>query len=306
MNEFFRQLSEYLTSPIIWQITETFGIILVLSLLKWLVSSMIGRRCDDLSKCYYFRRRLAYAYAFILILFCSYVWIPSFSSIATFLGLMSAGLAVAIHDTLANLTGWLFIVTRAPFKVGDRIQIGDTAGDVIDIRLFQFSVIELGNWVRADQSTGRIVHLPNSLVWRQPLANYETGFEYIWHEIPVVVTFESNWEKAKELLLDIVNNNTEHLSEDAKVQIKRAAMKYLVFFRYLTPIVYTTVLNNGISLTIRYIIKPRQRRVSEEKIWEEILRQFAKHNDISLAYSTTRFYMDPGDLKLAGETLKEK
>ncbi len=305
MSDFFRQLSEYMTSPIVWQITETLGIILVLSLLKWLVSSMIGRRCEDLSRCYYLRRRLTYIYAFILVLFCSYVWIPSFSSIATFLGLTSAGLAVAMHDALANLAGWVFIVTRAPFKVGDRIQIGDTAGDVIDIRLFQFSVIELGNWVRADQSTGRIVHLPNSLVWRQPLANYETGFEYIWHEIPVVVTFESNWEKAKKILLDIVNDNTEHLSEDAKAQIRRAAMKYLIYFRYLTPIVYTTVLDNGISLTIRYIIKPRQRRASEEKIWEEILRQFAKHDDISLAYPTTRFYLEPGDLKAGIESARK-
>jgi small-conductance mechanosensitive channel len=214
----------------------------------------------------------------------------SFTSIATFLGLASAGMAIALHDTIANLAGWVFIVSRTPFKVGNRIQIGETSGDVIDIRLFQFSVIEMGNWVQADQSTGRIVHIPNSRVLREPLANYETGFDYIWHEIPVTVTFESNWEKAKEILNEISKTKTEHLSNDAQAQIKRAAMKYLIYFRYLTPIVYTTVLDNGISLTIRYIIKPRKRRSSEQDIWEAILKEFAKHDDISLAYPTTRFY----------------
>lgn len=157
----------------------------------------------------------------------------------------------------------------------------------------EFSIIEIGNWVDAEQNTGRIVHVPNSMILREPLANYETGFEYIWNEIPVLITFESNWEKAKGILSDIARDKAEPLSAGAEQQIRRAAMKYFIYFKILTPIVYTSVRDNGVLLTIRYIVKPRGRRGSEEEVWESILREFAKHDDISLAYSTTRFYQGP-------------
>ena len=211
-------------------------------------------------------------------------------SLTTFLGLASAGLAIALHDIIADIAGWVFILSRKPFKVGDRIQIGDIAGDVIDIRFFQFSMVEIGNWVDADQSTGRIIHVPNNKVLREPLANYEIGFAYIWHEVPVLVTFESDWKKAKQILQRIADDSARHLSEGAQAQIRKAAEKYLIFYDKLTPVVYTTVRESGILLTMRYLVNPRQRRTTEEKIWEAVLDAFAGEGDIALAYPTTRFY----------------
>src|SRR5207247_865051 len=93
-----------------------------------------------------------------------------------------------------------FILWRRPFEVGDRVQIGPHAGDVIDLGLFQFTLNEIGAWVNADQSTGRIIHVPNGKVFTDPVANYNKGFRYIWNEVPVVVTFESDWRKAKQIL----------------------------------------------------------------------------------------------------------
>ena len=106
----------------------------------------------------------------------SSVWIEAIGQFGAFLGLLTAGLAIALKDPLTNIAGWIFILTRQPFKLGDRVQIGDQAGDVIDIRLFQFTLLEIGNWVNADQSTGRIIHVPNGTVFTQSQANYSTGF----------------------------------------------------------------------------------------------------------------------------------
>ena len=64
-------------------------------------------------------------------------------------------LAIALQDPLTNLAGWLFILIRRPFRVGDRIQVGANTGDVVDIRPFRFLMLEVGNWVHADQGTGR-------------------------------------------------------------------------------------------------------------------------------------------------------
>lgn len=260
----------------------------------WLVSkilcSIMKRKVTDLAKFYHWRRLIDYTFWALIILLVLGEWVHGIDSIATFLGLTSAGLAIAMQDTVANLAGWVLILWRKPFAVGDRIQIGDIKGDVIDVRLFQFSLIEVSNWVDAEQSTGRIIHVPNSKVLREATANYETGFEYIWHEIPVLITFESDWQKAKNILFSIAKEKAEHLSSGAAEQIRRAAMKYLIHFDKLTPNVYTTVKDSGVLLTIRYIVKPRRRRDTEQEIWEEILTVFSHESDIDLAYPTTRFY----------------
>ena len=287
-------LSEYLhISPeLLQKIVLSSIIFIVLSSLRFSAIYFIKRKDFEPKQAYFFRRTVLYTYSVILILLIVPVWIRGIGSISTFLGLASAGLAIAMHDTIANITGWFFIIWRKPFKVGDRIQINETAGDVIDIRIFQFSIIEIGNWVDADQSSGRIIHVPNSKVLRDPLANYNIGFEFIWHEIPVLITFESDWQKTKELLEKIVNENALHLTKDAEKQVRKAAEKYLVFYGKLSPIVYTTVKASGVLHTIRFLVNPRQRRKIEQDIWEAILIEFSKHEDINLAYPTTRFYTE--------------
>ena len=287
-----QSLSEYLNlSPeLLKKLILTIVLLLLLSLVRFLCNVIIKKRIPDAMKSYRWRRAILYSYSVLLIVLIGPIWIKGIASLTTFLGLASAGVAVAMHDTIANVAGWFYIMSRKPFKVGDRIEIGQITGDVIDIRIFQFSVVEVGNWIDADQSTGRIVHVPNSKVLREALANYQIGFEYIWHEIPVLITFESDWKKAKRLLQKIANDNVENLLKGAQEQIRRAAEKYFIFYGALTPIVYTTVKDSGVLLTMRYLVNPRQRRSSEQQIWESALDAFDEEDDIELAYPTTRFY----------------
>jgi small-conductance mechanosensitive channel len=266
------------------------AIFLFLTLLKILGKIIVRKRMSDDIKSYRWNRAIRYSYTILLIILIGSIWIKGMKSITTFLGLASAGIAIALHETIENLAGWFFIMSRKPFKVGDRIEVNNIIGDVIDIRILQFSIVECGNWVDADQSTGRIIHIPNSKVLKDPLANYEIGFKYIWNEIPVLITFESDWKKAKKLLENIAHENALHLSEGAQKQLRRAAKKYLIFYDKLTPIVYTTVKDSGVMLMIRYLVNPRQRRTSEHQIWETILETFSKENHIDLAYPTLRYY----------------
>ncbi len=182
------------------KLVATLVLLILFFLLRFLTCSLAKRKINDPVRFHHWRRVIVNTLTIVALVLIGRVWIRAFDSLATFLGLASAGLAVAMHDTIANIAGWVFVLWRRPFQVGDRIQVGDITGDVIDLRLFQFSVIEVGNWVDAEQSTGRIVHIPNSRILRDPVSNYESGFQYIWHEIPVLITFESNWRKAKELL----------------------------------------------------------------------------------------------------------
>jgi small-conductance mechanosensitive channel len=269
---------------------KTAAVLVVLLGLRWLVLLLVRRRTEDIRVRYYWRKTVTYIVSVVAILTIGRVWFAGVGSIATFLGLVGAGIAIALKDPVTNLAAWLFILWRRPFRVGDRIEIGDNAGDVIDLRLFQFTLLEIGNWVDADQSTGRLVHVPNGLVFTQPVANYTRGFPYIWNEIPVMVTFESNWELAKKVLRAIADDRGGQFTQAAEREILAASRQFMIFYSTLKPTVYTSVGDSGVVLTIRYLCDARRRRGTAQDIWEDILREFAKHDDIDLAYPTTRFY----------------
>lgn len=279
------------------QITETILIILILWAFRFIAIRLVQKRVKDKKAIYKWRKNTTYAVFFVGLIFIGQIWFSVIGSLSTFLGLLSAGIAIALKDPVTDLAAWLFIIWRKPFDIGDRIQIGESKGDVIDVRVFKFTILEIGNWVDADQSTGRVIHIPNHRVFEEDLANYTSDFEFIWQEIAVLVTFESNWKKAKEILQEIVDETMHHFIEQAREQIKRAEKSYLIQYRYLTPIVYTGVKPSGVNLTIRYLSDPRKRRSTSQALWELILDRFAEQDDIDLAYPTVRYFDNPTEGK---------
>lgn len=296
MKEFFAQVLNTVQhwtglSPETQQkLVESAVIVLMLMLLRNIALRILRRSTDDVRVRYQWRKTIAYTTVVIGVVVLSRVWLGIFDNLGTFFGLLSAGLAIALKDPIVNLAGWLFIMWRRPFIVGDRVQIGDQAGDIIDQRIFQFTLLEIGNWVHADQSTGRIIHMPNGKVFTEPQANYTRGFRYIWNELPVLVTFESNWRRAKEKLQEIANHHAEELSEEAERRILEASRSFMIFYSALTPIVYTSVEDSGVMLTVRYLCDPRRRRGTAEAIWEDILDALGQMDDVDLAYPTMRYY----------------
>jgi small-conductance mechanosensitive channel len=278
------------------RLLATLATVIGLWLLHRIILALVYRRVRDPWGRYRWRKGLTYLLVVAGIVIVGRMWFAGVEALATFFGLLSAGLAIALKDLVSNLAGWGFIIWRRPFEVGDRVQIGPHAGDVIDLGLFQFTLNEIGGWVSADQSTGRIIHIPNGKIFTDPVANYNKGFRYIWNEVPVVVTFESDWRKAKQILGKIAVKHAEHLTAQAEQELLAASQQYLINYRKLTPIVYTNVVDYGVQLTIRYLIEPRKRRGTEHAIWEDILTEFAAAPDIDLAYHTTRGfkYTDEG------------
>ncbi len=289
INEYLSEITG-LSSDAVRKILLSLIIIVVLYLAKLIAYRIVWRQTKDPKARYQWKRIISIALPFIGIILVGSVWIQAFRQFGAFLGLLSAGLALVLKDPLINVAGWFFIFLRNPFGVGDRIQIGEHAGDVIDMRLYQFTILEIGNWVDADQSTGRLIHIPNGKVFTEPQINYSAGFDYIWNELEVRLTFESNWEKARQILQEIADKRAAHIEKQAEKEIFEASKSFMIHFKYLTPYVYTSIKEFGILLTVRYLCNPRKRRGTENEIWTDILSRFKKHNDIKFAYPTTRFY----------------
>ena len=265
--------------------------IAILWFLRWLILKWVWKDTENSQVRYEWRRISSYAVFVLTVLLLTRVWFEEFKSVTTFLGLLTAGVAIAMKDPLVSMVGWMFILWRKPVALGDRIQIGIHAGDVIDLTVFRFTLMEIGNWVHADQSTGRIVHIPNGKVFVEPQINYTKGvFDYIWNEVAILVTFESNWKRAKVILQEIVDAHAGHLTESAERKMKTSAGNFMIVPANLTPMVFTTVEASGILLTLRHLCELRRRRENTQDIWEDVLNRFAECDDIDFAYPTARSY----------------
>lgn len=263
-------------------------VVVVVYFLRRGLLAVVAGRVDDQAARYRWAKRTASVAFVISAILLVQIWFTALRSLGTFLGLASAGLAIALKDLVADLAGWAFVVWTRPFDLGDRIQIGQFKGDVVDRRVFQFTIMEIGNWVGADQSTGRLIHIPNSMLFREPLANYTGGFPYLWNELRLMVTFESNWRKAKEMLGRIADDFAVDITREATDPHRGGDARFLIHFRKLTPVVYTSVEPSGVVLTLRYLCRPRERRGTAGQLWERILVALRSEPDIHFAYPTQR------------------
>ena len=267
--------------------------------IKKVILRIVYRTTDDVKTRYQWHKITSYISFTLISIIIANIWLEGIESIATYLGLVSAGIAIALKEPLTNFTGWLYIIWRSPFDVGDRIQLGKETGDVIDTNLFNFTLMEIGNWVDADDHTGRLIHVPNGIIFTETLANYGKGFKYIWNEMPVLITFESDWKKAKKLLIDIVHKNSIIQTKSAEKKFDEATKKFMFKKPDLEPTVITKVEASGVELTLRYLCRPTQRRETEHKIWEDILFSFENYDNIDFAYPTERRFNNLIESKVA-------
>ena len=271
------------------RILQTVVVVAVLFLVRWLILRAVHVRLEDSAAFFRTRKWLAYA-TFALGAWATVeIWTEGGTSLGTYLGILSAGIAIALADVLENMAGWAFIVLRRPFKVGDRIEIEGRGGDVVDIRVFRFSMLEIGAWVDADQSTGRLVHVPNGKVFTEQVTNYTEGFPYIWDEIGVMVTFESDWRRTEEIVANAMAEHAPDTTDGTIARaIRQAASHYLIRYTHLSPNTYVSVKDSGVMVYGRYLVPARQRRLISDRLWRAVLEGFEAEPTVDLAYPTTR------------------
>lgn len=267
---------------LIEQTFYTLVVILIMLSLRWITIRAIRRTQPDQIKQFAKRRMVTSAYVGVTVILLLMIWYESSAYIIAVAGVLTAGIAFALRDLLVDMIGWAYILWATPFKIGDRIEVGGQIGDVIDVTLIHFSILEVGNRIHGEQSTGRIVQIPNLQVFSLPFANYEKGFGFVWNEIVVPLTVESNWEKAKERIYDILTMHTKDCTEEAKAQLDSLERKSAIAFNNLTPIIYTELKDGKILLNIRYLCEPRRIRMTEHELWEAILHMVREEDDIKL------------------------
>ncbi len=292
--EFLDSLNEtwQTLGPVAQGLIESVAVVVVCLVVRGLILRFVHGRVEDSRAYYTWRKGTQYIFMVLGLVLITSIWFQGTGDVATFFGLLSAGVAVALRDPLANIVGWIYIMWQRPFGVGDRVEINNKIGDVVDQRFFSWTMLEVGNWTHGEQSTGRVTHVPNSLIFAHPLFNYTEPFEFIWDEIAVVLTFESDWMSAKRAFKQVADDFAADIIPDAKKQLEQTSQRTLINYSALSPIVYTSVVDVGVKLTIRHLIPTRRRRSEQERLWEAVLHHLEETPSAELAYPTQRLIAD--------------
>ncbi len=211
-------------------------------------------------------------------------------NVATFLGLIGAGLALSMQETILCLIGWIYIIFNHTYDIGDRIEMNNQLGDVIGITPTHTRLLEVSMKIQGGQSTGRILTIPNSQVFRNPVFNSTIGFPFIWIEVSTIVTFASDIELAIETMLNVAKNSTLKIEPEVMKDITTMQDEYAIHYKHLTPTVYSRLVDNGVKLTLRFLSPVRSSRQREHDISLNILKSFRKTKHVNIAYNTTRIY----------------
>src|SRR5215472_8270915 len=181
-------------------------------------------------------RKMVIAAAYIIILiFLVILFEDRLKHVGFALGLFGAGIVVALQDVIASFGGFIAIEFSNLYRVGDRIQVNETKGDVIDISVMRTTVMETGNWVSGDLYNGRIVRIPNSSVLKGLVFNYSQGFRYVWDEIKVRLTAESDHSYAREMLKRVGRETVNDYLAEAQDAWKQIVDNYRVENPLLEP-----------------------------------------------------------------------
>ena len=214
------------------------------------------------------------------------LWAKLVPHASTFLGLIGAGLAVALREPLLSIAGRIAIFFGHMYTVGDRIEINKLSGDVIDVGFFYTRMMEIGNWIGGDQYSGRIIQFANAQVFGASVFNYTRNFAYIWDEVKLPLTYASNTTGAAEMLKAVGREYTREFMHDAEPQIQKMQRIFMVPRFEVEPVVFLKVTDNWVELTLRYLVDPKKRRAASTYIFTECFLQIRERQDIQIGSST--------------------
>ncbi|CAN5413526.1 mechanosensitive ion channel [soil metagenome] len=249
--------------------------IVISSIIIWLivkfVKSKFASRITVSDSRYRLKKFLDFGGYFLMILMITIVFSDKLGSFTVALGVAGAGIAFALQEVIASIAGWIAIMFGGFYRTGDRVQLGGIKGDVIDIGVLRTTLMEIGQWVDGDLYNGRIVLVANSFVFKEPVFNYSSDFQFLWDEIKVPIMFGSDYNAATSLFEGIATETLKEFRKNAQAQWEFMLRRYMIEDMQIKPMVTLTANDNWVEYTIRYIVDFKKRRSTKDILFKNIL-----------------------------------
>ncbi len=250
---------------------------------KFFIEKAAIRGIIDPRARYTLRKAITMLCYLVIVLGIVAIWINNTQTLALTFGLMAAGAAIVLQDILRNFLGGIMIFSSRLYRIGDRIEINSKFGDVIDIGMMYTTLMEIKEWVGGEQPSGRLTLVPNGYMLTQAVNNYTKDHNFIFEDITIKLTYDSNWKKAVDIIEDIVKNETQAATKQARSEIEHLGEKYYLQKKVVDPSVYIGIGDNGIRLSARYVTDVRDRRDTRDRITRKILDSLTQIPEIKIA-----------------------
>jgi small-conductance mechanosensitive channel len=268
-------------------------LVLILGVAKASEIYLIGRIDNAVSR-YNLKRIQRLVVALVLAFVAVSVLFVNWYTAVVSLGLISLILGFALQKPITSFIGWIYLMVRAPYRVGDRIKIGGATGDVIDVSYLDTTLWEFGgHYLSTDHPTGRIIRFPNSEVLSSAVYNYTWPlFPYVWNEIKFNIAYESD--------LEFVATSMQQVAEE---EVGISMMERIRVYRELlsqTPVdelqvrehpavLFRISENTWLEAIVRYLVHPKEAgRVKTRLIKKLLIRLTAAPDRVLFPKSNAR------------------
>ncbi|HKS95643.1 MAG TPA: mechanosensitive ion channel family protein, partial [Terriglobia bacterium] len=210
---------------------------------------------------------------FTIVVIIAFAFASELGSVATFAGLITAGVAVALQSVILSIAGYFFLIGRFGIRVGDRVHIAGVTGEVVDIGLVRLHLMELGSG--RDTPSGRVVAFPNSIVFQSTAGLFKQipGTNFVWHEISVTLSPDSDYGAVEERVRGAVDAAFANYREEMQRQhrlMERTLTSTAV--PALRPNVRLHVTPSGLEVVIRFPVDSGHPTEIDNQLTRELLK----------------------------------
>jgi small-conductance mechanosensitive channel len=230
----------------------------------------------------------------VLLLGTMSIWFEQPDRLAAALGIITVAVGFALQRVILAIAGYFVILQGKTFRIGERVEIGDVRGDVIAIGFVHTTLMEMGDpaktdvpggWVRSRQYTGRVISVSNAKIFDDSVHNFTRDFPYVWEEISVPVTYDTDRARAEQILLEAADRHTVKLAEIGAEALATMQRRYFVRMVDFAPRVYYRITDNWLELTVRFLVRDREIRDLKDAVSRDILAAFDEA-EIGIASAT--------------------
>lgn len=283
-------LKSWLFDPTVGKFVSAAIVLIIIFSIAKIAKGSITRYVKTSDTRYRLRKFITFLSYIVVILILSIIFSDRLGGLTVALGVAGAGVAFALQEVIASFAGWFAVTFAGFYKPGDRVQLGGIKGDVIDVSFLRTTVMEVGEWVKGDQYTGRVVRIANSFVFKEPVFNYSGDFPFLWDEITVPVKYGGDHHLARKILLDVATEVVGEYSTGASVAWQEFSKQYLLEEAITEPMVSLIVNDNWMEFTVRYVVSFKRRRGTKDALFTRILDQFAK-TDGKVEFASATFHL---------------
>ncbi|MDX1365808.1 MAG: mechanosensitive ion channel [Arenibacter latericius] len=289
------ELLDFFDNPIVVRVTKLLLWVLFIVLVIGFLRKLLKKRISDLSIRYKAQKGVeVIGYLLIGILVLISFTVDNIENYTVIIGLFTAGITFTLQELILSIAGSFYIFFVRVYKPGDRIEINGIKGDVIDIDSIYTTLMEMGEWVSSDNYSGRIIKISNAFVFKGPIKNYSMDFPFIWDELDILITFDSDVELAKKIMLDTATSLLSEYTASSMAKWEEMVAHYYIENATLEPTLALRITDNWIALNLRYITDYKLRRVTKNKLFYHISQAVsATDGKVNLASTTLQLLKIP-------------